>query len=358
MAQLLRRRRRPPRRVLHHARQARQDRARGSASASCARPATTPARSSKLFDLVLSADGELARARSSGWRGPSRGRERRGREPAHDHPRGRTARAGGRFTVEFDASLVRGMGYYTGPIFEAAVRRLHVGPSPAAAATTGWSAGCSARTFRPAASRSGSSGSSRSSRARGDRCRSEPRPGRLPASSATTRWRPWSPRRPDACADGTATRLADAEAQEPRPSSSTTWPARASAPTPCSGPGPVARGEAAGPAYRERGWRRCIASERTTCGELAARARRAHGPALGLGPPQARSRPSAVRRSARPLRHHPVRARRRRARCFKAAEALRLESVITVTGQVVRAGAGHRQPEAADRARSSWPSAS
>ena len=66
---------------------------------------------------------------------------------------------------------------------------------------------------------------------------------------------------------------------------------------------------------------------------IAARARRPHRPAVGLGPPQARPRQSALHRPPRPLRHHPVRARLLEPR-FTMAEGLRPESVITVTGRV------------------------
>ena len=55
----------------------------------------------------------------------------------------------------------------------------------------------------------------------------------------------------------------------------------------------------------------------------------------GLGAPQARPRPAAVHRSARPLRHHPDRVPARASRSSRDAEDVRLESVVTVTGRVV-----------------------
>jgi hypothetical protein len=53
-------------------------------------------------------------------------------------------------------------------------------------------------------------------------------------------------------------------------------------------------------------------------------------PPVGLDPPQARPRRRAVRRPARPLRHHPDRRRAGSARRFAGARSLRLESVVTV----------------------------
>ena len=119
--------RRSPRRVLHHARQAGQDRARRSrARAARGRPRRgRDLRSCSL--MVLSADGRSQPTRdSSGWRRlvPAAA-ERRGRGPAHDScaRSGRKPAVASRSAVRRRA-LVRGMGYYTGPIFEAALRRL------------------------------------------------------------------------------------------------------------------------------------------------------------------------------------------------------------------------------------------
>ena len=58
------------------------------------------------------------------------------------------------------------------------------------------------------------------------------------------------------------------------------------------------------------------------CGELRDSRCRRDGPAVGLGPPQARPRQSAVRRPARPFRHHPDRHRRRRRAPFKTLEGV------------------------------------
>jgi histidyl-tRNA synthetase len=72
---------------------------------------------SKLFALVLSPDGSASVLERLPQISPAMG------EPAESlrtilQTVGREA--GDRFTVAFDPSLVRGMGYYTGPIFEAA----------------------------------------------------------------------------------------------------------------------------------------------------------------------------------------------------------------------------------------------
>ena len=74
------------------------------------------------------------------------------------HPRhGRGAGGRGRFGIAFDATLVRGMGYYTGPIFEMQHGERAPRRSRAAGATIGWSASSSGGTSRPPASRSASS---------------------------------------------------------------------------------------------------------------------------------------------------------------------------------------------------------
>ena len=84
-----------------------------------------------------------------------------------------------------------------------------------------------------------------------------------------------------------------------------------------------------------------------------ARPRPARGAALRLGASQARPRQPAVHRPARPLRHHPMRASTPRARCSTAVEAVRVESVVTVTGKVVNRAGGDREPASSPPARSS-----
>src|SRR5262249_6290221 len=73
---------------------------------------------SKLFALVLSGDGESSSALERlAQAGPAASG---GVETLRTILRTVGQEAGNRFTAGFDASLVRGMGYYTGPIFEAA----------------------------------------------------------------------------------------------------------------------------------------------------------------------------------------------------------------------------------------------
>ncbi len=60
-----------------------------------------------------------------------------------------------------------------------------------------------------------------------------------------------------------------------------------------------------------------------TCGALRLDRRRHGGPPFRLGTPQARPRQPAVRRPARPLRHHPVRRSTPRSPAFAAATPVR-----------------------------------
>ena len=88
-----------------------------------------------------------------------------------------------------------------------------------------------------------------------------------------------------------------------------------------------------------------------TCEVLRARARRPDGQAGRLGPSQARPRASAVHRPARSLRPHAVRVHAGLARPSRRPKRLRLESVISVHGQVVGRDRGERQSGAAHRRR-------
>ena len=92
-----------------------------------------------------------------------------------------------------------------------------------------------------------------------------------------------------------------------------------------------------------------------TCGALRIGDAGDDGPARRLGAPQARPRPAAVRRSARPLRHHAMRDRHLVAAIRRGGRAAaRKRRVVHREGG--RALAGHGQPEPRRPARSSWSS--
>ncbi len=85
-----------------------------------------------------------------------------------------------------------------------------------------------------------------------------------------------------------------------------------------------------------------------TCGALRSADAGQRRPALRLGPPQARPWQSAVHRPARPLRHHPVRARR----LLAAVQGGRADPSRKRRHRHRQGGAAHgrdRQPQAADR---------
>ena len=88
------------------------------------------------------------------------------------------------------------------------------------------------------------------------------------------------------------------------------------------------------------------------CADLRASRRRLDRPPVGLDPPQARPWRRAVRRPARPLRPDPDRRRAPAARRCKILDALRVESVVTITGEVVAREGGGGEPEARRPARS------
>ncbi len=81
-----------------------------------------------------------------------------------------------------------------------------------------------------------------------------------------------------------------------------------------------------------------------TCAALARRACRADRPPVGLGAPQARPRRGAVRRPARPLRAHADRLRRGFAGAARCSSGLRLESVVTIDGNVKARAEGTTNP--------------
>ncbi len=159
----LRRRRRPPRRVLRHAGQARQDRARGCG----ARAARGRSRRARHRQAVRPRSGRPRTARPTRGSSGSRGSSPRPREAVESLRVIVAGRhAGGRLIACRWSSTRAWYGVWaTTPARSS--RRCTAGErrrSPAAADTTGWSGGCSATTSRRAASRSGSSAWSRSSR--------------------------------------------------------------------------------------------------------------------------------------------------------------------------------------------------
>ena len=238
-----------------------------------------------------------------------------------------------------------------GPIFEIRSAGFRQRPSRAAGATIGWSA--APRQDVPATGFSIGFerlipilgiGPAPHARGRG-------RPGGAPPARAA---------RSDGHADLTAAlaaarRLAVQGHLVSRSSSSARTSASSSTTSPRHGFWGYAAAEASGAGHREAAHRaRGSAADAspiapTRVASCAPPARRPDGPAVRLGPSQARPRPAALHRPARPLRHHPVRVRRRAARASRPPTALRLESVISVTGQGDGARAGGGQPEAADR---------
>ena len=272
----LRCRRRPPGRLLHHASTSWTRSARdGRASASCARLDHDERAVGALLELFAvgragSPDGAAARARAADPRGDAGGRG----EPRARSCGPSTRRPASACAVEFDPTLVRGMGYYTGPIFESRVRR-GAGSIAGGGRYDRMVGRCSAVTCRRAASRSGSSawsGSSRSERRKRDR--SAQRVAFLfdrddPLTDVV------APRRAARLRDGDQRRLADAEAKNSAKQLDDLG-GRGIRRVRRASNGPRRRpSQGAGAAAREAGWRRCDSLPHPHVRRAAARARRA-----------------------------------------------------------------------------------